>query len=253
MCGIEEDTMPIPIRELTPSLDDRYQILTTDDGSRTLVEIQSNDSFHSGCGALTETKHVYLANSGVLERIQTQCASAVLEVGVGTAMGLLCTLDAALAYDAPLDYVGLETRWITAELLNQLAPQSWVENTSLATRYLEWRSNFPREAIDGDYVWQIDANKKATIRVGNAIDWVPSNDDRFDAIYFDPFAPASATELWAKPMLSKMRNVMKPDGLFVTYCVNRQVRDDLLEAGFQVTRVAGPVGGKREVLLASIG
>ncbi len=244
--------MPIPVRELSPSLDARYQILTTDDGSRTLVETQNNDSFHSGCGALAETKHVYVKNSGVLGRIQAHRSTAILEVGVGTAMGMLCTLDAAISCDTPMVYVGLETHWITAELLGQLAPQSWVENGSLVTQYLEWRSRFPDEVIDGDYVWQIDATKKITIRVGNAIHWVPSHHDRFDAIYFDPFAPATAAELWSVPMLSKMRQVLNPGGHFVTYCVNRQVRDTLVEAGFNVTRVAGPVGGKREVLLASI-
>ncbi len=244
--------MPIPIRELKPSLDERYQILTTDDGSRTLVETQSNDSFHSGCGALTETKHVYLKNSGVLERIQARRFTAILEVGVGTAMGLLCTLDAAISCDAPLAYVGLDTHWITAELLSQLTPHSWVQNASLITKYLEWRSSFPSEATDGDYIWQIDANKKVTIRVGNAIDWKPSNDDQFDAIYFDPFAPATAADLWDVTMLTKMRRVLNPGGRFVTYCVNRQVRNGLQEAGFKVTRVAGPVGGKREVLFASI-
>ena len=49
-----------------------------------------------------------------------------------------------------------------------------------------------------------------------------------------------------------MFKMLGVNGRLVSYCVNRRVRDTLTEVGFAVNRVAGPVGGKREVLVAMI-
>jgi tRNA U34 5-methylaminomethyl-2-thiouridine-forming methyltransferase MnmC len=79
-------------------------------------------------------------------------------------------------------------------------------------------------------------------------DWLP--DHSFDAIYFDPFCPANNADLWTEEVFARMHDCMAPTGKLVSYCVSSRVRAALVRCGFEVDRLAGPPGGKREVLIA---
>jgi hypothetical protein len=81
-----------------------------------------------------------------------------------------------------------------------------------------------------------------------ALGAIPANGS--DAIYFDPFSPDSNPELWTPKIFQQAHNFLKPAGRLVSYCVKSSVRRDLAACGFEVHKVAGPVGGKREVLQA---
>ncbi len=244
--------MPIPVRRIDATDDPAYNLMVTDDGSRTLIEVASGDSFHSGCGAVAETRHVYLRNSGAAERLTYGHPTSVLEVGVGTAMGLLMTLSRAMRCDANLSYVGLESDWISAKVLEQLEPHRWIRDTTIIERFLAWRRRLPVRPDPGEYGFDLDSKRRVIVIVGDAMQWQPAATTKFHAIYFDPFAPASSPELWQAPMLAKMHSVLHPCGRLATYCVNRQVRDTLSSVGFVVHRTRGPAGGKREVLIAKI-
>jgi tRNA U34 5-methylaminomethyl-2-thiouridine-forming methyltransferase MnmC len=71
-----------------------------------------------------------------------------------------------------------------------------------------------------------------------------------DAIYFDPFSPDSNPELWTTKIFQQAHSFLKPTGRLVSYCVKSSVRRELAACGFEVHKVAGPLGGKREVLQA---
>ncbi len=73
----------------------------------------------------------------------------------------------------------------------------------------------------------------------------------FDAIYFDPFSPATVPHLWQLPIFDLMFGLLRPGGTLTTYCVKSSVRSLMQSVGFELQRISGPVGGKREVLLAT--
>ena len=50
-------------------------------------------------------------------------------------------------------------------------------------------------------------------------------------------------------MFAKMYEVLKKDGVLVTYCAKGSVRRTMSEVGFEVERLPGPPG-KREMLRA---
>jgi len=83
--------MPIPDRPTFDTADARWQCRITDDGSPTLVQTSTDDSMHSGCGAVAETRHVYLLGSGAEARIVAGHTTRVLELGFGTGLGWLIT------------------------------------------------------------------------------------------------------------------------------------------------------------------
>ncbi len=96
--------VPIPERATRPSSDPRWSIMTTDDGSQTLIDNACGDSMHSGCGALAETEHVYLINSGVAAALEQQRPQSVLEIGLGTGLALLATAQLAETCGAAVQY-----------------------------------------------------------------------------------------------------------------------------------------------------
>ncbi|WP_149499696.1 tRNA (5-methylaminomethyl-2-thiouridine)(34)-methyltransferase MnmD [Roseiconus lacunae] len=245
--------MPIPVRDTFDSDRADLKIQVTDDGSRTLVRTGTSDSFHSGCGALSETEHVYIKNSGVLDRLRHRRPTRVLEVGLGTAMGLIATLSHAIDHDCELEYVALETDWVSASIVRMLRPYQWTKHHVLVDRFLAYRDSLSTAVAPGSYPWTFDSKRRVRIEIVDVLRWKPEDTRPFDAIYFDPFCPENAPELWTPDCFKHMRSLIDSGGSLTTYSCSRPVRDALEAGGWNVTRVPGPAGGKREVLVANPG
>lgn len=72
----------------------------------------------------------------------------------------------------------------------------------------------------------------------------------YDAIYFDPFSPESNPELWTSEVFEVAAAALCLGGVLTSYCVKSIVRRAMQQCGMLVHKAAGPVGGKREVLVA---
>ena len=75
-------------------------------------------------------------------------------------------------------------------------------------------------------------------------------DSTFDCVFFDAFSPEKQPELWEESIFAKIYKAMNTGGVLTTYCAKGVVRRTLQNVGFVVERIAGPVGGKREILRA---
>lgn len=236
-------TIPIDGHDLVVQL--------TDDHSRTLVHRQTEVAFHSASGAAAETRHVYLANSGVVDRIARGTPTSVLEVGLGTGLALLMTLDAAISSGVTLDYTAVEKAWLDSDVLSRLELAEQIDDSSIAHEFLQWRESLGQQLAPGVYRWQAGPHQSVRVCHCDARRWAVDATETYDAIYFDPFSPAVNRELWEPEFLSQVYSMLNVDGRLVTYCVNRTVRDDFASVGFHVAKVRGPIGGKREVMVAS--
>ena len=247
--------MTIPHRETTPTSVEGIWMQVTDDGSRTLVHQSSGDGSQSGCGAIAETRHVYLQNSGVADRLHNGIATSVLEIGLGTGMGLLVTVDAAAIAKTSLRYESWECNWLPADVLRELKLGDCLHDRKLAERFINFREAMPDPAINGCYRWEclpsISTTLDISVQVGDVRQHRFDEKVKFDAIYFDPFDPNVNPDLWEPFFLERIQRLLTDDGRLVTYCCSRKVRDAMAAAGFKVHRVPGPTGGKREVLVAT--
>src|SRR6056297_1619711 len=135
-------------------------IQVTDDGSRTLIDPATDVAYHSGCGAVAETRHVYLRNSSVEDRFINRLPTSVLEIGLGTGLGLLMTLDHARRHAAPLRYTAWEQQWLAADVLEQLDLGRHLHDPSLAEALIDWRRSLEVEVSAGRYQWPLDEHNQ---------------------------------------------------------------------------------------------
>ncbi len=241
--------------------------MLTDDGSRTLRDRLLDETFHSGCGALSECWYVYLLNSGIHDLL-LQCPTEpvrVLELGFGTGMGWLITAAAAYAHGAPLHYVSLESRLLPTAVLAQIDTASavqravtdgWIPASLQCVGLIEQAWLAHRQTILDLQTIEHQVAPGNTLQVvqGDGRTWLRSMPAApFDAIYFDAFSPATNPELWEEELFAAARQMLKPNGRLVSYCVNGAVRRALQNAGLVVKRLPGPPGGKREVMVAGRG
>ena len=73
-----------------------------------------------------------------------------------------------------------------------------------------------------------------------------------DFVYFDAFAPEKQPEMWSAEIFARIYEAMRTGGVLTTYCAKGAIRRLLQTTGFSVERLAGPVGGKREILRAVV-
>jgi tRNA U34 5-methylaminomethyl-2-thiouridine-forming methyltransferase MnmC len=239
-------------RETIPINGANWLIQVTDDDSRTLIRRDSQVAYHSASGAVSETAHVYLGNSAVANRLQAGQPTSVLEIGFGTGLGLLMTLDAAVTAGTSLRYESIEYELLSPEVLSRLQLGRFLRNPHLVDALLVWLDSLGPCVPPGRHRWQLDDKRTLwlTHRDARAMDFAEIQS--VDAIYFDPFAPSENPDLWKPAFLETMRSLLNTGGRLVTYAVSREVRDSFAKAGFQVQRVSGPPGGKREVLIAQV-
>ncbi len=272
--------MPPPQRVRLPTGVNSLEWVLTDDGSRTLVDSRLDETFHSGCGAVAETLIVYLANSGALERLRNGRPTAVLEYGLGTATGFLLTAALAECYQTQLDYCAIECSLLPACLLRQLnlseslqsciasgCAQSPIRNPdfaihefhslpTLGNAFCDFVASL--EVVDVPQLHSVRFSEfvKLRLALGDArsCDFAVKmgiSPDSFDAVYFDPFSPESNPGMWSDDVISSAANSLHSSGKLTSYCVKGSVRKSFEKAGLRVDKAPGPIGGKREVLVAS--
>ena len=211
----------------------------TADGSFTLYVPELDEHYHSVKGALTESQHIFidmgLKHSTVIE-------PRILEIGLGTGLNCFLTLMTAEETQRKVHYTGIERFPLDIKTISQLDYPSIIgkghEEDYLAIHQAPWQEDavlspwFTLHKIEGDFTHY-------TFNKG------------YDIIYFDAFAPEKQPEMWEQSLFDSLYQVLNEGGILTTYCAKGVVRRMLQAAGFVVERLAGPPGGKREILRAT--
>ena len=226
-----------------------YQIIKTDDGSDTLFCKDLNQHYHSTFGAVSESMHIFI-NAGFFHFLETARAMKteepvqirILEVGFGTGLNALLTLQAAENHGINVHYTGIEAFPLEESC---------------------WRSlNYPSLAVSSDFkhifskIHLADWNKPEIIsrnftlqKIHNKLEEFFPMEGAFDLIYFDAFSPDAQPELWTGQIFSNLSRSLSPGGMLVTYSVKGTVVRALRSCGFLTEKLPGPPG-KRHILRA---
>ncbi|MFA7275099.1 MAG: tRNA (5-methylaminomethyl-2-thiouridine)(34)-methyltransferase MnmD [Crocinitomicaceae bacterium] len=213
------------------------KVVTTADGSRTIHLEEWNENYHSHHGALQEAKHVFIEK--VRERMAGRKEISILEMGFGTGLNAMLTMELALELDVKINYLTLEAFPVSAEEIEELEyAEIWKEGAGFYKDMHVTSWGQPHE------IHPLFALTKIQTQLE---DWEATN-QTIDFIYYDAFGPRVQSHLWSIPIFEKMYNSAKKGAFFLTYCAKGQVRRDLESVGWKMTRLPGPPG-KREMLV----
>ena len=214
------------------------KIIITKDGSHSLLNEQLNETYHSLHGAIQESNHVFI-ESGFDVVVAKSKAIKILEIGFGTGLNAWLTLQRALPAQASIEYTSLEAFPVSAEIWSALNYTATPEEKTFFEKlhYAEWNQ---KVEISPNFFLQ---KQHATLQEFNL------EENYFDLVYFDAFAPNKQPEMWELPVLRKVSESMKAGGIFVTYCAKGQLKRDLQSLNFEVETLQGPPG-KREMVRA---
>ncbi len=197
----------------------------TDDGSWTYLHPGHGASYRSLRGARSESGHVFLEGSGLLEVPEPEWR--VLELGFGTGLNFAVTAEAARRAGKRLRYEVFESELLPAEL--------WEVPS-------EWRGLTPDEPLTVD---------GCTLYL-RPFEWQQADPEikEAQAYYHDPFGPRVSPDCWGEEVFRWALRALALDGALATYGASTAARRAMHRAGLSVA-VAPGWGGKREMTLAT--
>jgi tRNA U34 5-methylaminomethyl-2-thiouridine-forming methyltransferase MnmC len=214
------------------------KIITTADGSHSLFDEDLNETYHSIHGAIQESRHVFITNG--LEYVLHKNTSediSILEVGLGTGLNALLTMQYLMELPRVVSYTAVESSPLKEELLAELNYSNLLglEDAYKGIHQAGW----------GDS--QLLNKNFSLVKLRSRLQDLEFPLSVFDLVYYDAFSPSKQAELWVLPVLEKVACAMKSGGIFVTYCATGQLKRNLKTIGLEVETLAGPPGKKEMV------
>lgn len=214
------------------------QFITTADGSHSLLNTALDETYHSRHGAIQESLHVFI-NKGFdffIERHHT-LEIHILEIGFGTGLNALLTLQQAVKRSIKVYYTSIEAFPLAEDIWRKLNYSDTVGSPDefIQLHQAPWS------------VWQSIHNQFHLLKLADTFQNASLAPASYDLIYFDAFAPNKQPELWELPVIERTAQLLKPGGVFVTYCAKGQLKRDLKSVGLTLETLDGPPGKKEMV------
>lgn len=215
-------------------------LLRTQDGSATIMDTRTRQTYHSVYGAITESKHVFIGEGFNVFATQHERLN-ILEIGLGTGLNALLTLVAAEQQQKSVRYTATEPLPLDENDIAALNYCELLHRTDLQHVFLRVHSC----AWDTD----IEICPFFVLHKMRGPLQLLSPERSQHLIYFDAFSPDAQPEMWTQQIFAQLYQVLLPGGMLVTYSSKGAVRRNMEEVGFIVTKKPGPPG-KREMITA---
>lgn len=230
-------------------------IKKTGDGSTSLYSPKFDQLYHNPNGAVAESRHVFFETNGLLKALKDKSSINIFEVGFGTGLNLLLTLDylSKLNLNTEIAYYSVEAFPIDADITEdfEFADEPGLQN-SLPILRTVLQDIYPG-------MNRIQLTEQLSLHL-----WVRFFDDLFeeheksplinhtmDFIFQDAFSPEVNEELWTPGVFEKLASISNDDAILSTYCAASAARAAMAVAGWKIARAQGALG-KREMTVASL-
>jgi tRNA U34 5-methylaminomethyl-2-thiouridine-forming methyltransferase MnmC len=220
---------------------EKVKIIITEDGSHSLYHEGLKETYHSFHGALQESIHVFIEKGLRFWRTKSGLPKHVdiFEVGFGTGLNALLAAQFAIENEVKINFTTIEPFPLDMEIINQLNYVSSIGQQDLKSTFEQLHTS--------EWEKKIEINPYFSIhKVKTKLEDFQTQ-ERFDALFFDAFAPSKQAELWTVDLLRKCFNLLKEGGVFTTYSAKGQLKRDLKSVGFEVETLPGPPGKKEMV------
>ena len=219
----------------------RLKTVETEDGSTTFWNEDYKEHYHTPAGARLEAEEKYIVPGKLSDRLEHGNVR-LLDVCFGLGYNSLAALNLATG-KSKLEITALEMdRRVVGAAAQSLQPSP--------SDTFNWRKTLTELYLYGKS--SIGNQQSAIIRWGDArYTATKLPNQHFDLVFLDAFSTQRNSELWTVDFFKKLRRLMKPDALLLTYCAAIPVRSGLIEAGFYVGETK-PVGRQRGGTLAAM-
>jgi tRNA U34 5-methylaminomethyl-2-thiouridine-forming methyltransferase MnmC len=214
-----------------------YSLISTNDGSSTVIDSIHKEHFHSTFGSITESLYIFI-NHGL--KVINKPDVRILEVGFGTGLNCLLTI-LNKNHNQKILYHAIEKYPLPCHVIDELNYHHFLNTSQQLLQSLHSFGWNEEKGFCENFIL-----KKCQI---DLLDFIPEL--KYDIIYFDAFSYNIQPELWSSVIFNTMFSCINPGGLLVTYSAKGEVKKALRSAGFNVKRIAGPPG-KRHILQAYV-
>ena len=216
----------------------QQEIITTEDGSKTIYLPHLDETYHSSHGAIQEAMHVFIAHG--LAAIEKETIH-IFEMGFGTGLNALLAYRFAKENGKKIVYHGIEAFPVSLEIAKEMNYLSMLDD-----QYAEiftWMHEQPwnNESIfDENFTF---------LKIEGKIEEYEVPKDIYNVIFYDAFGPRAQADTWSPEILETMYEGTKAGDILATYCAKGQVKRDLKSLGYEIEPLPGPPG-KREMTRA---
>ncbi|HBX53771.1 MAG: SAM-dependent methyltransferase [Bacteroidetes bacterium RIFOXYA12_FULL_35_11] len=215
------------------------ELKITSDGSHTLYVPELNEHYHSIHGSIQESRHIFI-DAGFNALTRNQKEIKILEIGFGTGLNALLTLQECSTKNSIVSYYGIEAHPLFPEIYSQLNYVSFLKQ--------EGSENYFRMLHESAWEKQIKISENFYLtKIHRDLREYTPPVNEFDLIYFDAFGPDVQPELWSVEIFEKLYKSLKTGGILTTYSCKGNVKRALKSAGFLIEKLPGPPG-KREII-----
>lgn len=213
------------------------QLIITSDGSHTIYVPELDEHYHSIHGAIQESTFIFIENG--FDFCKADPVN-IFEVGFGTGLNALLTAMKSLNGSRLVYYTSIEKYPLGKEVTELL-------------NYHQFTGKAGKETYDlihsSQWNTMVKINKNFNLMKIKGDITLESVSGKYDLIYFDAFGPDKQPEMWTKKLFGSISAMTIKNGVFVTYSAKGEVKRNLMECGFEVSRLAGPPG-KRQIIRA---
>ncbi|HIH11388.1 TPA: hypothetical protein HA241_04315 [Candidatus Woesearchaeota archaeon] len=205
--------------------------IITADNSESFLNEEIGESYHSHKGAVEEALQKYVIPCKIREIAKTgkiRILDVCFGLGYNSAKAVECALEENP--ECEIEVIGLE---YDPEIISRIQ-----EVNPPLRGYTLYKKITPQKTAVKE--------GKVTIRVvmGDAREMIKKLEDNyFDAVFFDPFSPKTAPEMWQETFFREVWRVMTSKAVMATYSCARMARDNMSKAGLVYDD--GPIWGRR--------
>ncbi len=207
-----------------------------------------DDIYFSSANGVAESMHVFI-NANQLASRFTRLSSqqfVVAETGFGSGLNFLLCMREWLKCanpDATLFFNSIELYPLRLEDLER-AHRAWPELVEFSQALLQ----VYQVPSYGCHRFELfEGRVRLNLYIGDVATMLGDMQQSADAWFLDGFAPARNPDMWAPAILQRIAALSRQGTSFSTFTAVGEVRRQLQEAGFEVSRVNG-FGSKREML-----
>jgi len=204
--------------------------IITADNTETFMNEEVGESYHSQTGAVEEAFKKYAVPCNIKELAKTGKLK-ILDVCFGLGYNSAMAISIALEENpnCEIEIIGLE---YDLNIINKIPeinpPIPFFQHYKKLVNELNFK----------------EGNVSVKVILGDARETVKDlAAENFDAVFFDPFSPKTAPDMWQVPFFKEMYRVMKKSAILATYSCARMVRENMSEAGLFYDD--GPIVGRR--------